>query len=101
MATQLGNKVDKETGKSLMTDAEHTKLAGIAAGAEVNVQAYWNQTTTTADDYIKNKPNLATVATSGSYDDLSDKPTIPILPDNIVINQDPDEDYTGQNIPIF
>ena len=29
----LSGKVDKETGKSLMTDAERTKLAGIAAGA--------------------------------------------------------------------
>lgn len=51
-----------------------SKLDTIEQGAEVNVQADWNQTTTTADDYIKNKPNLATVATSGSYDDLTDKP---------------------------
>ena len=36
--------------------ADRTKLDGIAAGAEVNVQSDWNQTTTTADDYIKNKP---------------------------------------------
>lgn len=41
------------------------------------VQANWTQTTTTAVDYIKNKPSLATVATSGSYNDLSNKPTIP------------------------
>ena len=59
------------------TTAEKNKLSGIAAGAEVNVQANWTQTTTTADDYIKNKPTLATVATSGSYNDLSNKPTIP------------------------
>lgn len=38
------------------TTAEKNKLSGIAAGAEVNVQSDWNQTTTTADDYIKNKP---------------------------------------------
>lgn len=36
------------------------KLDGIAAGAEVNVQANWSQTTTTADDYIKNKPTIPT-----------------------------------------
>ena len=59
------------------TTTEKNKLSGIAAGAEVNVQANWTQTTTTADDYIKNKPSLATVATSGSYNDLSNKPTIP------------------------
>lgn len=32
---------------------------------------------------ISGKPNLATVATSGSYDDLSDKPTIPSVPANV------------------
>lgn len=32
----LSGKVDKETGKGLMTDAERTKLEGIEAGAEVN-----------------------------------------------------------------
>ena len=65
------------------------------------VQADWNQDNTIAADYIKNKPtipaaqvqsdwnastgmgqilnkpNLATVATSGSYNDLTDKPSIP------------------------
>ena len=34
------------------------KLDGIAAGAEVNVQADWSQTDTSADDYIKNKPTI-------------------------------------------
>jgi len=43
------------------TTTEKNKLAGIAAGAEVNVQANWAQTTTTADDYIKNKPTIPTV----------------------------------------
>lgn len=55
-----------------------SKLDGIAAGAEVNVQSDWTQTVSTADDYIKNKPTLATVATSGAYGDLSGKPTIPV-----------------------
>jgi len=32
----------------------------VADGAEVNVQADWNQTTNTADDYIKNKPSIPT-----------------------------------------
>lgn len=40
------------------TTAEKNKLAGIAAGAEANVQSDWNQTTTTADDFIKNKPSI-------------------------------------------
>ncbi len=101
------------------TTAEKNKLAGIQAGAEVNVQADWNQSSSSADDYIKNKPTiptatsqltndsgfitasqvpaqvnadwnassgaaeilnkptLAAVATSGSYNDLSNKPDIP------------------------
>lgn len=79
--TLLSGKVDKVNGKGLSTndytDAEKTKLAGIEAGAEVNVQADWNEADNTKDDYIKNKPNLATVATSGSYTDLSNTPTIP------------------------
>ena len=44
---------------------------------EEQVQSDWAQTNNQAVDFIKNKPNLATVATSGSYDDLTDKPTIP------------------------
>lgn len=60
----------------VMTATQAAKLDGISEGAEANVQADWAQTVTTADDYIKNKPSLATVATSGSYTDLSNKPTI-------------------------
>lgn len=37
LATELNKKVDKVEGSRLMTDAEGTKLAGIAEGAEVNV----------------------------------------------------------------
>ena len=40
------------------TTAEKNKLAGIAAGAEVNVQSDWAQTNSSADDFIKNKPSI-------------------------------------------
>ena len=40
-------------------------------------QANWGETDSTSPAYIQNKPNLAAVATSGSYNDLSNKPTIP------------------------
>lgn len=87
--TALQGKVDKETGKGLSTNdftdtyksnvdsntsARHTHsnksvLDGISStdvdnwnAAEPNVQSDWNQTTTTADDYIKNKPTLGTAA---------------------------------------
>lgn len=58
----------------LMLPSDKTKLNGIAAGAEVNVNADWNATE--GDALILNKPTLATVATSGSYDDLTGKPTL-------------------------
>jgi len=38
------------------TSAEKTKLAGIAAGAEVNVQADWTEADSSSDAYIANKP---------------------------------------------
>lgn len=41
------------------------------------MQSDWSQSDNTKVDYIKNKPNLASVATSGDYDDLTNKPTIP------------------------
>lgn len=59
------------------TTALKNKLEGIESGAEVNVQSDWSQSDNTKDDYIKNKPNLAAVATSGNYNDLTNKPTIP------------------------
>lgn len=61
----------------LMLPSDKTKLNGIAAGAEVNVNADWNAES--GDAQILNKPTLATVATSGSYADLSNKPTIPTV----------------------
>ena len=47
-----------ESADGLMTAAEKTKLAGIAANAEVNVQSDWNVIDTTSDAYIKNKPTI-------------------------------------------
>nr|DAK84703.1 MAG TPA: Peptidase [Caudoviricetes sp.] len=62
---------------------------------DAQIQSDWNQTDDKEVDFIKNKPTLAkvatsgsysdltgtpklaTVATSGSYNDLTDKPTIP------------------------
>ena len=61
----------------LMLPADKIKLNGIAAGAEVNVNADWNATE--GDALILNKPTLSTVATSGSYNDLTGKPTIPTV----------------------
>lgn len=47
-------------------------------GSGINqVQSNWNETDNTQVDFINNKPNLATVATTGNYNDLADKPIIP------------------------
>ena len=58
--TALGGKVDKVTGYALskndFTDALKTKLDGIAAGAEVNVNADWNAAS--GDAQILNKPSI-------------------------------------------
>ena len=40
------------------TSAEKSKLSGIESGAEVNVQSNWNETDSTADAYIANKPDI-------------------------------------------
>lgn len=40
----------------LMSASDFSKLAGIATGAEANVQSNWDETTTTSDAYILNKP---------------------------------------------
>lgn len=70
----LSGKVDKVTGKGLstndFTNADVTKLNGIEAGAEVNVQPDWNQTNVDADDYIKNKPSIG-VYTAGNGIDIT------------------------------
>lgn len=45
------------------TNADVTKLSGIAAGAEVNVQSDWNVTDTSSDAYIANKPSIPVIGT--------------------------------------
>lgn len=70
----IGNSSETEIG--LMTPEQFNKLKGIEEGAEVNVQADWNQTDTTKDDFIKNKPDLTESALSGKFEDLKTKPEL-------------------------
>ena len=80
------------TGSGLTTTQEqqittaynHSQSPHAPSNAEQNVQSNWNETNTSSDAYILNKPTLSTVATSGSYNDLSNKPTIPTVPSNLV-----------------
>lgn len=64
------DKVDKDGNKVLSTNDyttdEKNKLAGIAAGAEVNVNADWNATSGSSE--IKNKPTLGSMAAKNTVD---------------------------------
>ncbi|MBN2778404.1 MAG: fibrobacter succinogenes major paralogous domain-containing protein [Bacteroidales bacterium] len=73
VASEAANVTDAGSGV-VITDVERTKLAGIQEGAEQNVNPDWNAVA--GDAQILNKPSLSTVATTGSYNDLSDKPAI-------------------------
>lgn len=54
------------------TTTEKLKLDGIQAGAEVNVQADWNETNPDSDAYIQNKPTIpAGVIVDQTYDATS------------------------------
>lgn len=70
----IGN--SSETDIGLMTPESFNKLKGIEEGAEVNVQADWNQADKTKDDFIKNKPDLTESALSGKFEDLKTKPEL-------------------------
>lgn len=54
------------------------KLDGIASGAEVNVQANWNETNSSSDAYIQNKPtNVSSFTNDAGYLTSESDPTVP------------------------
>ena len=67
----LNSKVDKVTGKSLIADSEITRLASVTNYNDTAIKADISKKANTSD--------LSKVATSGSYNDLSNKPTIPTV----------------------
>lgn len=77
--SRLNGKVDKEDGKGLSsndyTDTEKSKLSSV----EDNANNYVHPDTHSAGMIT----GLADVATSGSYNDLSNKPTIPTIPSSL------------------
>jgi len=66
--TEIRAAVEAATDSNVFTDADHTKLNGIATGAEVNVNADWNSSS--GDSQILNKPTIPS-----SINDLSDVST--------------------------
>ena len=61
--------------QQITTAYNHSQSNHAPVNAEENVQSNWNETNTSSDAYILNKPTLSTVATSGSYNDLINKPS--------------------------
>jgi len=59
--TQASN-ITANNAKNSYPSADASKLAGIAAGAEVNVQSNWNETDTNSDAFILNKPSIPSAA---------------------------------------
>lgn len=73
-----GNDYDSVTNYLVSVSAEddsYTFRSSTMGDEQVN--ADWTEQDPTAKSFILHKPNLATVAESGSYEDLTDKPTIP------------------------
>jgi hypothetical protein len=63
-----------QDGDLLIHNGSHYDLI---PGPRTQLQANWTETNSSLVSFILNKPVLATVATSGSYTDLTNKPTIP------------------------
>ena len=65
-----GEGMTSEQTRQLSVAYEHSQSTHAPSNAEANVQVDWNETNTTSDSYIKNKPtNLATI------DDIPAVPT--------------------------
>lgn len=95
--------VNGKTGVVVLTATDVGALPDSTVIPDAQIQSDWNQADNTKVDFIKNKPTipaaqvnsdwnansgvaqilnkptLATVASSGSYNDLTDKPTIPTV----------------------
>ena len=63
-----------------------------------HVQSDWSESDSSKPDFIKNKPNLAPVATSGSYDDLSDTPDLDTKVDKVAAQEGKPFVYGRMNI---
>lgn len=71
---QYGDLIGTPTDVSTFTnDANYITTADVP---NAQAQADWEEADSTAPSFIRNKPNLATVATSGNYSDLQGAPTL-------------------------
>lgn len=63
------------------SNADKSKLDGIAAGAEVNVQADWNEADSSSDAYIANKPTIPAAQVNSDWNASSGVSAILNKPD--------------------
>ena len=63
------------------SNADKSKLDGIAAGAEVNVQADWNEADSSSDAYIANKPTIPAAQVNSDWNASSGVAAILNKPD--------------------
>lgn len=79
LAAIVEGKADMVSGKGLSandyTDNDKSKLEGIAAGAQANVQSDWNTTDATSDSYIRNKPASLPASDVPAWAKADTKPT--------------------------
>ena len=78
--------VTKGTFTLNQTSNTTINLEGGGGGGGTQVQSNWTESDSSSVSFILNKPTLATVATSGDYDDLMNKPTIPSSSDFVTIS---------------
>lgn len=93
-------KVDKIAGKGLSTNdyttLEKDKLAGIASGAEVNVNADWNATS--GDALILNKPTIPSLSGYVPYTGATSDVNIgahSLTSDELILNTSPTKTLTA------
>jgi len=61
---EIKSAYEGESDTNAFTDAEKTKLSGVATSAEVNVQADWDQASSSHDAFIQNKPTFGIANTN-------------------------------------
>ena len=112
MSKEIADGFRQVAADQIAQDIENNSKFALKSEVATGVQSDWNETDTTALSYIKNKPtvpsktseltndsgfltehqsldayakkiDLATVATTGAYSDLSGTPTIPTVPTKV------------------
>lgn len=85
-------------GSITLNQSSNQTISLDAGGSGGGVQPNWNETDPTSMAYIANKPILSTVATTGSYTDLKNRPTIPTNTRSLLITY---SDSTQETIVVY